>query len=478
VSEQLAPYRVDDVIDSSELKPFDERLGAGEELEDTVTVAGRLMRIRRQGKLVFCDLHDASGSIQLVLMATRTNEFDEFARERVIGDWVAVSGKIGKTKAGQLSIFVESWQLLGQAKHGFGDKWHGIQDPDIRFRRRYVDLWVNPEVRERFTKRSRIISAIRHELEAGGFMEVETPILQPVASGAEAKPFITHHNALDMELYLRIAPELYLKRLIVGGFTKVFEIGKDFRNEGISPRHNPEFTMLELYQAYADLYDMVAITETLIALAARVANGTTMVECQGRTIDLSPPFRRSTMEELVSQAIGVEVSMDMDRSELLELAKGKGVDIEEGDDSGKVVFRLYEELVEENLIEPTFVLDFPKAVSPLARDHRDPSRAGRVERFELVINGRELVNAFSELNDPVEQNLRFLEQQRNRERGDDEAMRIDQDYVRALEYGMPPTGGLGLGIDRLVMLLTGANHIKEVILFPLLRPEPVSDHEG
>ncbi|KJE76986.1 lysine--tRNA ligase [Ferrimicrobium acidiphilum] len=436
-----------------------------------VTVAGRLMRFRRQGRLAFGDLVDSSGKIQLLLRRETAADFDRFVHQRVLGDWISVNGEVMTSRSGELSIEVVSWQLLAHARRNFGDKWRGISDPDTRYRQRYVDLWANPEVRERLKLRSRIVAQLRSDLGDRGFMEVETPILQPIASGAIAKPFVTHHNALDTDFFLRIAPELYLKRLVVGGFERVFELGRDFRNEGLSPRHNPEFSMLEVYQAYTDVYGMIELTETLISHAALAARASLQVSCQGQIIDLAPPYRRATMEELVSETLGQPVLLEHGRQRLADLAAEHGVKVETGDGPGRVLFSLYEALVESALVQPTFVLDFPKEVSPLARDHRDPSKPGRVEQFDLVILGREIGTAYSELNDPDEQRRRFYQQAQARLQGDEEAMVLDEDFLRALEHGMPPTGGLGIGVDRLVILLTDAPHIKEVIAFPALRPE-------
>jgi lysyl-tRNA synthetase class 2 len=437
--------------------------------ESAVRVGGRLLRWRRQGKMAFGELRDSSGAVQVWFRADRSEAFDLAVERLVLGDWIGVDGVLATTRVGERSILVDRWQLLAHARHSFGDKWRGVRDPDVRFRQRYVDLWANAGVRERFLARSAIVRALREELHGLGFVEVETPILQPIASGAAARPFVTHHNALDMDLYLRIAPELYLKRLVVGGLERVFELGRDFRNEGISPRHNPEFTMLEAYQAYTDLEGMMELMEQLVARAAEAAVGSTRVEVAGAVVDLTPPFRRATMEELVGERVGMKVALE-EPAQLRELVRAHGLDVQP-DTPGRLLLALYEELVEPFLVDPIFVTEFPKEVSPLARDHRDPARAGRVEQFDLVIVGRELGTAYSELNDPDEQRRRFLAQLQARRRGDEEAMPLDEEFLRALEYGMPPTGGLGLGIDRLVMLLTDAPHIKEVILFPTLRPE-------
>ncbi len=465
------PYEVDGVNSVAGVRQGRESLPPETSTGVTAKVAGRLMLLRRQGKLAFGDLVDSSGRIQVMLSSRKTEGFDRFVHERVIGDWLAVEGEVITTKSGELSILADRWELLARTQRSFGDKWKGISDPDLRFRQRYVDLWVNPEVRRRLQSRSAVVSRIRSVLAEKDFMEVETPILQPIASGAAARPFVTHHNALDMDLYLRIAPELYLKRLVVGGFERVFEIGRDFRNEGISPRHNPEFTMLELYQAYTDMYGMMELAELLVAEAALAATGSTSVAYQGEQFDLAPPFKRDSMESLVSKALDQEIALEMGAERLAALARKAGLDPAPHLEAGHIVMELYEELVEPELRDPIFVTGFPQVVSPLARRHRDPEMAGRAERFELVVGGRELANAFSELTDPAIQRQHFEEQVAEREQGNAEAMAFDQDYVRALEYGLPPTGGMGIGIDRLVMLVTDAAHIKEVIAFPTLRPE-------
>lgn len=431
-------------------------------------VAGRVMLLRRQGRIAFADLRDSSGSIQLLASESVLATFDAFI-ELNLGDWIGLEGEVITTRRGEVSIEVADWTLLAKARRSFGDKWNGITDVDTRHRQRYVDLWANPEVRETFLKRFRTLSLIRSFLAERDFVEVETPILQGLASGAMARPFITHHNALDVDQYLRIALELPLKRLIVGGFERVFEIGRVFRNEGVSPRHNPEFTMLELYEAYGDVTSMMHLTEDLVSFLAREVTGSEVVSYQGRTVDFTTPWRRVTMEDITSEVVRETVSFEMDPARLEELLRRHGVEPKEAWGPGKRVTELFEAAVEHTLWEPIFVTDYAKEVSPLARDHR--SRPDRVERFEAFVAGRELVNAFSELNDPVEQRIRFANQLEAREAGDDEAMLLDEDFIRALEYGMPPTGGLGIGIDRLVMLLTDQIQIREVVLFPTMRPE-------
>jgi lysyl-tRNA synthetase class 2 len=426
------------------------------------------MLLRRQGKIAFAELRDSKGHIQLFASADLTEEFERFA-SLSLGTWVGATGEIMTTKRGELSLRISSWVVLAYPVRGFGDKWHGVTDPDTRYRQRYVDLWANPDARSVFIKRSRIISEIRHYLESNDFIEVETPILHGVLGGALARPFTTHHNALDIDLYLRIAPELYLKRLVVGGFERVFEIGRVFRNEGISPRHNPEFTMLELYKAYADYNDMMMLTEELISHLAVISNGSTTITYQGRDINLAAPWRRSTMEELVSDQLGREVSLEMELVELLSIAEENDISVAPSWGKGKVLLEIYEKTTEHTIWDPVFVYDYPKEVSPLSRDHR--SKPDVVERFEVIIAGRELANAFSELTDPEEQRRRFQHQVEQGKAGDDEAMEMDEDYIRALEYGLPATGGLGIGIDRLVMLLTDQSQIREVVAFPTMRPE-------
>ncbi|MEO9223707.1 MAG: lysine--tRNA ligase, partial [Acidimicrobiales bacterium] len=411
---------------------------------------------------------DQTGRIQLFAPAASTPAFEDFT-SLSLGDWIGVTGEVMTTKRGELSVRVDGWQLLAEARRQFPDKWHGIVDPDTRYRQRYVDLWVSDGTRTALATRSRIVSLIRRFLEGRGFLEVETPILHPIPGGALAKPFTTHHNALDMDLYLRIAPELYLKRLVAGGFERVFEINRSFRNEGLDATHQPEFTMLELYQAYADYGDMMTITEELVAHLATEIYGTTKLAYGGRDLDLSTPWRRATLAELTSEQVGTEVSLASGVAKLRELCDEFEVPWKDGYGAGKLLLELYEKTTESTLWGPVFVVDYPKEVSPLARDHREV--AGMVERFEGIVAGRELCNAFSELTDPVEQRARFEDQARAKAAGDDEAMGVDEDYVRALEYGLPPTGGLGLGIDRLVMLLTDLPTIRDVILFPTLRPE-------
>jgi len=440
----------------------------GDETERVATVAGRVMLRRDQGKSVFATLRDSSGPIQLWAKADVLDDFAGFA-DLSLGDWIVATGPIIRTRRGELTVRATSWQLLAEARRSFGDKWKGVTDPDLRYRQRYVDLWANEGSREVFLARSRALSLTRRFLEDRGFIEVETPVFHAIPGGAMARPFVTHHNALDLELYLRIALELHLKRLVVGGFERVFEIGRVFRNEGISTRHNPEFTMLELYQAYGDYGDMMAITEELVAHLATEICGTTEITYGGRTLDLEPPWARRTLTELVEEVAGVHVDVRMPIDDLRRIAKEVGVEPEAAWGPGKLVLEIYEKTTEPQLWGPVFVIDYPKEVSPLARDHREVPDT--VERFEALVAGRELANAFSELVDPDEQRRRFEDQARQKAAGDDEAMVVDDDYVRALEYGLPPSGGLGIGIDRLVMLLTDTHNIRDVVLFPTLRPE-------
>jgi lysyl-tRNA synthetase class 2 len=434
----------------------------------TATVAGRVMLLRDMGRLTFASLRDASGTVQLMATAKGTDDYKGLTG-LALGDWVVATGEVIRSNKGELSVRVDSWQLLAEARRGFGDKWHGITDTDMRYRQRYADLWANESSRATFQARSRIMSETRRFLDERGFVEVETPVFHPIPGGAAARPFITHHNALDLDLYLRIAPELYLKRLVVGGFERVYELARVFRNEGLSTRHNPEFTMLELYQAYADYGDMMALTESLVAHLAEVVTGSPVVTYAGREVDLTPPWERAPLVDLVERHAGVRVDVRMPLDELRRIAADVGVEVDPAWGPGKLVLEVYEKTTEAELWGPVFVTDYPLEVSPLARDHRE--LPGVVERFEAIVAGRELANAFSELTDPDEQRRRFEDQARARAAGDQEAMAVDEDYLRALEYGLPPTGGLGVGMDRLVMVLTDTPSIRDVILFPTLRPE-------
>jgi lysyl-tRNA synthetase, class II len=470
--EEPYPVRFDRTHTLAEVREhWDERLEAGTTSDDVVSVAGRVLLRRVQGKLVFATLREGSGELQLFVSKSELGD-DAFARfvddvER--GDWVGVEGAVMKTKKGELSVGVKRFTLLAKSLRPLPEKWHGLTDTDTRFRQRYVDLIANDDARRIFAVRFGAIAAMRAFLGERGFVEVETPVLNPILGGGTARPFVTHHNALDTEFFLRVAPELYLKRLIVGGLDRVFEVARVFRNEGVSTRHNPEFTMLELYESFADYTDMMRLTEQMIARAALETIGTTVVEWDGQTIDLTPPFARRTMIDLVKEHGGVSVHPSQPVEEVREICDELDVTYEAHWGSGKLLLEIYEKTTEAKLVAPTYVCDYPIEVSPLARSHRDDPTL--TERFELIVGGREIANAFSELNDPIEQRRRFDAQAELKLRGDAEANDIDDDYVRALEYGLPPCGGMGIGIDRLVMLLAGVTSIKEVILFPHLRPE-------
>ena len=463
------PYRFDRSHAVGDVVEAFEGLEAGVETDTVVSVAGRLMLRRDQGRLAFATLQDATGRIQLFATAAATPGFEQFTALS-IGDWIGVRGAVMATRRGELSVRVDDWVVLARARRPFPDKWHGLTDPDTRYRQRYLDLWVSDEARAAFGRRSQIVAAMRRRLEEQGFVEVETPMLHPIPGGAAARPFVTHHEALHADLYLRIAPELYLKRLVVGGMERVYEIGRVFRNEGISTRHNPEFTMLELYWAYADHTDIMELTEHLVAGVADDVCGSTTVVYDGRDVDLAPPWRRATMEEVIAEHTGVEVSLDAGPAELAACCDSLGIETGAGWGPGKLLLEIYEKAAEPNLWGPVFVTDYPAEVSPLSRRHR--SRPGFAERFEGIVAGRELCNAFTELVDPAEQRSRFEAQAALRAAGDDEAMVVDEDYLRALEYGLPPTGGLGIGVDRLVMLLTDTQAIRDAVLFPTLRSDP------
>jgi lysyl-tRNA synthetase, class II len=462
------PYRFERTAEAGSLHERYVAVDAGTETEDVVSVAGRVMLTRPQGRLAFATLRDSSGQIQLFATEKVTADFEAFSRLSQ-GDWVGARGPVMRTRKGELSVQVHEWVLLAEARRSLGDKWKGVTDVETRFRQREVDLWANERTREILLLRSRVVSSLRRRLEERGFVEVETPLLHLLAGGATAKPFVTHHNALDIDLFLRIAPELFLKRLVVGGFEKVFEIGRVFRNEGLSPRHNPEFTMLELYQAYADYEDFLVLIEELVSGLALEMCATAQLTYQGRSLDLTAPWRRATMAELVSEATGEEASVHTPVDDLRRRLAATGVEPDPAWGPGKLLLELYEKTVEPQLWGPVFVLEFPAEVSPLARRHRRDRDLA--ERFEPVVAGRELGNAFSELVDPADQRARFEAQAAARAAGDDEAMVVDEDYLRALELGLPPTAGLGIGVDRLVMLLADGANIREVIAFPTLRPE-------
>jgi lysyl-tRNA synthetase class 2 len=441
-----------------------------EKVTERFTLAGRLMAIRDFGKGAFITIQDRKGRLQAFLRKDRLGEkaFSLF-KKLDIGDIVWIAGRVFKTKTGELTIDAEEngLRLLSKSLRPLPEKWHGLTDIEIRYRQRHLDMIVNPEVRQVFHKRSRIISLIRRFMEERDFLEVETPMMQPKAGGAVARPFTTSHNALGMNLFLRIAPELYLKRLITGGMERVFEINRNFRNEGISAFHNPEFTMMEFYQAYATYEDLMAMTEELLTSVGRDLFGSLRFSYQGQEIDLTPPWRRVTVRDAVVEIGGVETAVLDDHAKMADHARKLGIEVKESDPPGKVLMAVFDETVEKNLVQPTFVTHYPVDVSPLSRRNAaDPSLA---DRFELYICGKEIVNAFSELNDPVDQRQRFEMQLREREAGNLEAHEMDEDYIGALEYGMPPTAGEGIGIDRLVMLFTDSASIRDVILFPLLR---------
>lgn len=464
------PYRFDRTHTLGEVRKAWGELEAGIETDDPVSVAGRIMLKRDSGKLVFATIRDRSGDVQLFISKAVVGD-DEFAAVKALdlGDWVGVDGTVMTTRKGELSVKPDRVELLSKAIRPLPDKWHGLSDVDTRFRQRYADLIVNDAARRNFEIRHETVASFRRTLAAHGFIEVETPVLHPEVGGAHARPFTTHHNSLDMELYLRIAVELYLKRLIVGGMERVYEIARTFRNEGTSTRHNPEFTMMELYQAFGDWTDVMDITEELITNAARAALGTTVIEVRGESIDLADPWPRKRMIDYASEGTGVELHPSMPLADVRKVAADHDVFVEERWGAGKIIEEIFEKTSEGDIVRPTFVTGHPVEISPLARqDRNDPFLT---ERFELFVDGRELANGYSELNDPVEQRARFEDEQAAKEAGDAEAGTVDEDYIRALEYGMPPTGGLGIGIDRLAMLLAGVDSIKEVILFPTLRPE-------
>jgi lysyl-tRNA synthetase, class II len=434
-----------------------------------VSLAGRLVAMRDHGKTAFAHLMDRTGRIQLYARADELG--DDFAafRDLDVGDFIGITGAMFRTRTGQLTLSVKSFAFLAKSLRPLPEKWHGLKDVETRYRQRYVDLIVNHEVRHIFVLRARLIQKLRAFLDARGFLEVETPMMQPIPGGAIARPFRTHHNALDMDLYLRIAPELYLKRLVVGGFERVYEINRNFRNEGVSTQHNPEFTTLEFYQAYADYQDLMELTEEMFTDLAQSLLGRLTLTWGEHAIDLARPWKRLPFFAGVSQALGMTVTVETDTGSVARAAAAKGIAIKPAAAAWEIWKDVFEELVEPTLVQPTFVLDYPIELSPLAKKKRDQPRL--VDRFELFIGRRELANAYSELNDPIDQLARFREQAAQKARGDDEAHWLDEDYVRALEYGMPPAAGEGIGIDRLTMLFADQPSIREVILFPHLRPE-------
>jgi len=434
-----------------------------------VTLAGRLRAIRGHGKASFADLQDRDGRLQLyVRIDIAGSETYAIFHQLDIGDIIGVRGRVFRTHRGEISLEVHELTVLCKSLRPLPEKWHGLTDVDLRYRQRYLDLIVNPEVRQVFITRTRVLRAIRTFLDNRGFLEVETPSMHTIPGGAAARPFITHHNALDIDLYLRIALELHLKRLLVGGLEKVYEMGRIFRNEGLSTKHNPEFTMLELYQAYADYNDMMSLLEEMVAFVAREALAATTITYQGEELELTPPWPRLTMRAAIEKYTGIDFGELTTTAAARQAANELGVQLEPGLSQGQIVNEVFENLVEPHLVQPTFVIDYPVAISPLAKRKKDNPEL--TYRFEAFIAGRELANAFSELNDPLDQRRRFEDQMAARAAGDEEAHRLDEDFLRALEYGMPPAGGMGIGIDRLVMLLTDAPSIRDVILFPTMRP--------
>ena len=462
---QITRYAVDN--DSANIKEnFDALEG------QPVSIAGRLMSKRGMGKVSFCDLQDKSGRIQLY---ARKDEMDEEEYNRFkkydIGDIVGVQGEVFRTQRGEMSVRVQKVTLLSKSLLPLPEKFHGLTNTELRYRQRYVDLIVNPEVKRNFIIRSQFIKYVRDFMDARGFMEVETPVLNTISGGATARPFITHHNTLDIDMYMRIATELNLKRLTVGGFERVYEIGRIFRNEGMDPKHNPEFTTIELYEAYADFHDMMDIAEGVLSTAAKEILGSYRVTWLGNEIDLTPGWKRMTMIDAVREYVGVDFEAISDDEEACKAAEAKGIDLEGCERTwGTALYEAFDQRVEEKLIQPTFITMYPVEVSPLTK--RSPADPRLTERFELFICHSELANAYSELNDPIDQRQRFEKQVEQRERGDDETEMLDEDFLTAMEYGMPPTGGMGMGIDRCVMLLTGADTIREVILFPTMKSLP------
>jgi lysyl-tRNA synthetase, class II len=459
------PHSFEGRTEIAAVRSAHEGLGAGEETDDRYRVAGRIAARRGHGKAAFVDLADGSGRIQL---HAREDVLGEGSFETLVGldlgDVIGVEGTVFATKRGELSLRIADWELLAKSLRPPPDKYHGLEDVEVRYRRRELDLIANPEVRELFVKRARVVATVREWLDANGFVEVETPVLQPLYGGALARPFTTHHNALDRDLYLRIATELYLKRAVVGGIDRVYELGKDFRNEGISPKHNPEFTMLEWYEAYADYNDEAERLERLVAHVADHVFGTTKIVRDGNEIDLAPPWERVTLRDAIRDRTGIDLA---ERPSREDLAGALGREPDETEGWGKLVDAVLSKLVEPELVQPTFLMDYPVELSPFAKRHR--TEEGFVERWEAFIGGVEIANAFTELNDPDEQRRRFEQQVEELRRGDEDAQPFDEAFVEALEQGMPPTGGVGLGIDRLVMILTGARNLREVVLFPAMR---------
>ncbi|MBU5425525.1 lysine--tRNA ligase [Tissierella pigra] len=434
-----------------------------------VAVAGRVMSRRGHGKVSFIDLQDSEGRIQIFAKQDVMGE-EQYKDLSLLdlGDIIGVNGEVFKTQAGEISIRAEEILIMSKSLQILPEKFHGLKDQDLRYRQRYVDLIVNPEVKETFILRTKIIKAVREYLDDRGFLEVETPILSPIAGGANARPFATHHNTLDIDMYLRIANELYLKRLIVGGFEKVYEMGRMFRNEGMSPKHNPEFTNIELYQAYVDYEEMMRLTENLFAYVAEKALGTTKINYQGTELELAPPWRRLDMADAVKEFTGVDFSTINTDAEAIVVAKEKGIEVKPGMTRGHIISEMFEEFCEEHLIQPTFITGHPVEISPLAK--RNPEDPRKTNRFEAFINTWELANAFSELNDPIDQRQRFEDQVKQKDLGDDEAHPMDYDFINSIEVGLPPTGGLGIGIDRMIILLTNQPSIRDILLFPTMKP--------
>lgn len=480
-------YKWESTHHAAQLQEMYADLASGEEVDIIVAIAGRILARRVFGKLAFFSLQDETGTIQLYLDKNRISQsmadidpdaFNHVKQLTDVGDIIGVKGTIKRTEKGELSVYVNQYTILTKSLLPLPDKWHGLTDTEKRYRQRYVDLIVNPQARQTFRRRAQITAALRRYLDNLGFIEIETPVLQSEAGGADARPFITYHNTLEMELYLRIATELHLKRLIVGGFEKVFELGRIFRNEGVSTRHNPEFTTIELYQAYADYFDMMALTENAIASVTEEVLGTLQIDYQGQEIDMSLPWRRVTMHQVVQDATGLDFHAFSDFAQAKAATEKAGITVSpEVNSIGKLLNEVFEQKVETTLIQPTFIMDYPVEISPLAKPHR--SQPGLVERFELFIVGRETANSFSELTDPLEQRQRLEAQAARKAAGDLEAQGVDEDFLTALEYGMPPTGGLGIGIDRLVMVLTDCASIRDAIAFPLLKSSSsvVKEHD-
>lgn len=443
------------------------QLGIGESSQEKVTIAGRIMALRKHGKAAFADIEDIEGRMQIYIKSNKVGQktFELFSKIDV-GDIIGITGLVFRTKMGELTIFTEELTLLCKSIRSLPEKWHGLKDIETRYRKRYLDLIVNSSVRDIFIKRSKVIRSLRNFLDSKGYLEVETPIMQPIPGGATARPFITHHNALDRDFYLRIAPELYLKRLLVGGLEKVYELSRNFRNEGISTKHNPEFTMVELYEAYGNYHTMMQITEELIVYIIKNVLGKLEIEYQGKSINFSSPWKKISMHDSIQEACGIDMEK-LPEKDFVKIIRENNLDIKNSASRGEITNELFEKYVEPTLIQPTFIIDYPLEVSPLSKQKKDNPEL--VERFELFINSMELANAFTELNDPTEQKRRFEEQAAKKEAGDLESHFMDKDYIEALEYGLPPAGGLGIGIDRLMMLLTNSSSIKEVILFPQLK---------